>query len=149
MAEPAIPVDDPNRELPGPGPVAVREFPVREIPVARVPVDESAERATSPRLNGTAEAIGSAVGSAVESVRHLPDRLQEMKERFTVIRGRAQDEAANRASDLKETAQEKARVARHRAAYYSREYPLHVIAACAGVGFLVGVVMRIWRSRRG
>ncbi len=133
MAEPAIPVDDPNRELPGREPIAIRGFP---------------ERTYSPRLNGTAEAIGSAVGSAVVSVRHLPGRLQEMKERFTVIRDRAQEEAARRAATLKVTAQEKAREARTRAAYYSREYPLHVIAAAAGLGFIVGIVMRIWRSRR-
>ncbi len=133
MAEPAIPVDDPNRELPGREPILVREFP---------------QRTYSPRLNGTAEAIGSAVGSAVVSVRHLPDRLQEMKERFTVIRGRAREEAASRAADLRVTAREKAREARTRAAHYSREYPLHVIAAAAGLGFIVGIVMRIWRSRR-
>ncbi len=134
MAEPAIPVDDPNRELPGPGPVAVREI---------------SERPQNRRLNETAEAIGSAVGSAVETVKHLPDRFQDMKERFTVIRGRAQEEAASRAADLKETAQQRAREARTRAAHYSHEYPLHVIAAAAGLGFIVGIVMRIWRSSRG
>ncbi len=134
MAEPAFPVDDPNHELPGPGPVAVREV---------------SERPRNQRLNETAEAIGSAVGSAVETVKHLPDRLQEMRERFTVIRGRAQEEAVSRAADLKETAQQRAREARTRAAYYSREYPLHVIAAAAGLGFVVGIALRVWRSRRG
>ncbi len=124
MAEPAIPVDDPNREL---------------------PAEAAATR--NPRLNETAEAIGGAVGSAVDTVRHLPERLQEMKERFTVIRGRVQEDAATTATEWKETAREKAAQARNRAAQLAHDYPLHVIAAVAGLGFILGVALRIWRSR--
>lgn len=134
MAEPAIPVDNPNRELPQPGTVA-------ELPSARP------GPATNHRLNETAEAIGNAVGSAVETVRHLPERLQDMKERFTVIRGRAQEDAATRAAELKETAQQKAQQARTRAAHLAREYPLQVIAGVAGGAFILGFVLRIWRSK--
>ncbi len=125
MAEPAVPVDDPNRELPA----------------------QTAETNSNPRLNDTAEAIGGAVGSAVDTVRRLPERLQEMKERFTVIRGRLQEDAATTATEWKETARDKAAQARNRAAQLSHDYPLHVIAGVAGVGFVLGVALRIWRSR--
>jgi ElaB/YqjD/DUF883 family membrane-anchored ribosome-binding protein len=100
------------------------------------------------RLNEATGAIGGAVGSAVEEVRRLPERLEEMKARFTVIRGRAQEGAASKAADLKQAAREHAHGARSRAAYYAREYPLHVIAAVAGAGFALGIALRIWRSTR-
>ncbi len=130
MAEPVMPIEDPNRELPAPGPTIV-ELPER----------------SRPRLNGTAEAIGSAVGTAVETVRHLPDRLQDMKARFTVVRGRAREQAAIRAEDWKQTARSRVYEARNRAQFYAREYPLHVIAATAGAAFILGFALRIWRSR--
>ncbi len=126
MAEPAIPINDPTREL----------------------TTECALDTSASRLNGTAEAIGSAVGSAVDTVRHLPERLQEMKERFTVIRGRVQENAASTAQDWKETARDKAEQARSRAAQLAHDYPLHVIAGVAGLGFILGVTLRIWRSTR-
>jgi ElaB/YqjD/DUF883 family membrane-anchored ribosome-binding protein len=132
MAEPAMPIDDPNREP-----------PAHAVGLGVEP------RTSSTRLNQTADALGSAVGSAVENVRHLPQRLQEMKQRFTVIRGRTQKQAASKAADLKETARERAQAARTVAAYYAREYPLHVIAGAAGVGFILGIALRIWRSPRG
>ncbi len=124
MTEPAIRVDDPNRELPS-----------------------AATARNNPRLNDTAEVIGNAVGVAVESVRRLPERLQEMKERFTVIRGRVQEDAAAAAEEWKEVAREKAEQARNRAAQLAHDYPLHLIAGVAGVAFLGGVALRIWRSR--
>ena len=138
MAEPAIPIDDPNRELP------------RRAVVAPISTAEfGGANARNPRLNETAEAIGNAVGVAVESVRHLPERLQEVKERLTVLRGRSEEQAASQLADLKETARERAEIARTRAAYYTREYPLHVIAAIGGAGFVLGIALRIWRSTRG
>jgi ElaB/YqjD/DUF883 family membrane-anchored ribosome-binding protein len=106
----------------------------------------------NPRLNHTAESIGSAVGSAVERVRELPRRLQgrmqEMKQRFTVIRGRARGDASEAARDLKQTAEQKIVQARSRAAHYAREYPIQVILAVTGAAFILGFSLRIWRSTR-
>jgi len=32
--------------------------------------------------------------------------------------------------------------------YWTDEYPLHLLAAVAGLGFVAGVLLRIWRSNR-
>lgn len=109
------------------------------------------------QVQDTAEKIGTAVGTAVSVVRGLPDRLQEMKRRFTVIRGRAQggaldkatdlkDKAGETFNDLKDKAGERLIDARLRARRVAREYPLAVIAGAAGVGVIVGVLLRIWRD---
>ncbi len=125
MAEPAIPIRDPNRELPVRGCVA-----------------------RNPRLHEAAEAIGSAVGSAVDTVRSLPDRVQEMKHRFGVIQGRAQKQAMNAADEVKWRAQARARLTKIRARHLAHEYPLHVIGGVAAAGFVLGIALRIWRLRR-
>src|SRR3989442_1084941 len=49
---------------------------------------ESTSRRQNPRLNDTAEAIGNAVGNAAR-------RVQEMKDRFTVISGRTRASASS------------------------------------------------------
>jgi ElaB/YqjD/DUF883 family membrane-anchored ribosome-binding protein len=100
----------------------------------------------SAALQETAQTIGGAVGKAVETVQHLPERLQEMKERFTVISGRAQKDTMSKASELKEQAAEKVSEARSRADRLARQYPLQTIAVMAGIGLLLGIVLRIWRD---
>jgi hypothetical protein len=100
------------------------------------------------RLNNTAEAIGTAVGTAVERVRQIPERLADMKQRFTLIRGRARDRATDKATDLRDTAQDTARQVRTRAQYYANHYPVQTILGIAGVAFVFGFVLRIWRSNR-
>jgi ElaB/YqjD/DUF883 family membrane-anchored ribosome-binding protein len=98
-------------------------------------------------LNSAAENIGSAVGNAVENAR---TRLQEMKERFTVIRGRAQRELSTKAGDvadeLKQQAQRTVSDARTRAEHLARRNPLGSIAAAAALGFVMGIVLRLWRD---
>ena len=118
--------------------------PVFSKNTARYP-DLAPERSNAA-LNTTAEKVGNAVGSAVDTVRHLPDRLQEMKERFTVIRGRAKDEAISKAEELKDEAKLKAVEARNRAQRLAHDYPLHTILGAAGIGFIIGVGLRIWRN---
>ncbi|HEV2115995.1 MAG TPA: hypothetical protein VGR48_08215 [Terriglobales bacterium] len=73
--------------------------PERELPAAKAGVN--------PRLNETAHAIGSALGSATRQV-------QNMRERFTVIRGGAQD-GRSTAEHLKATAQQKVQEIKERA----------------------------------
>src|SRR5512146_2173310 len=123
--------------------------PDRELPPADVQ--------RNARLHETAETIGAAVGSAVESVRELPRRLQrelprrmqDMKQRFTVIRGRTSQDASAAAAEWKQTAQHKVSQARHRAEYLAHEYPIHVIVGAAVTAFVIGFALRVWRSNRG
>jgi ElaB/YqjD/DUF883 family membrane-anchored ribosome-binding protein len=73
--------------------------PERELPAANARVN--------PRLNETAHAIGSALGSATRQVHNV-------RERFTVIRGGAQD-GRSAAEHLKATAQQKVQEIKERA----------------------------------
>lgn len=81
----------------------------------------------SPRLNSAAETVGSALGAAVSSVRNIPSTLHEAKSRFTVIRGRKQQDVEDAAegtmnrireagADIKERAREGLDEARERLA---------------------------------
>lgn len=147
MAEPVLRTPDtPNFDTyPAPTPSAERTLP------AGNPGDE--------RLNETAEQIGASVGKAVRTVKQLPDQLGSLKDRFTVIRGRGQsaatekaremkDAAAERARELRRTASERLQRTRRRIDQLVDEYPLQVILGAAGVAFLLGVTLRVWRSNR-
>ena len=105
--------------------------------------------ARDERLNDAAEQIGSNIGRAIRGVRQLPDQLLSLKERFTVIRGRGRRVASEKAQDLKKAAGEQVQRTRRRINGAVNEYPLQVILAAAGVAFLLGVGLRVWRSNRG
>lgn len=138
--------------------VDVAEPEVEREPADRrhlLPLDSEivSPRAEVSRVESAAGSIGNAVGLAVVTVRELPERLrmkqrlQEMKQRFTLIRGRAQGEAAEKADELRAKAVDKYAEARTRAARLARQYPFGVIAAAAGLGLLVGIALRVWRDR--
>jgi hypothetical protein len=100
------------------------------------------------RLRETAETVGSAVGRAVNMARDLPRRVEEMKERFTIIRGRAKEDAAATAEEVRETAKHKMRQAQTRVQFYAREYPIEFILGVGAFGFVIGMFLRAWRSSR-
>lgn len=155
---------DPNRQMRSRNPLRPSEprlDPERELPehatpssLGRFPVDM--ER-TSPRLNRTAESMGSALGAAVSRLRQVPNRLQDAKRRFTVIRGRKQqdaraaaDEAIERireaSADVKDKARLTVRDARVRTNQYVHGNPLQAIAGAAALGMLMGAGLRLWRD---
>lgn len=107
---------------------------------------ERAASRSNLALNTAAENLGNAVGTAVDRVKRLPDRVQEMKQRFTVIRGRTQQNLASSAGDLKDQAQRRVAQVRTRARLLARREPLQVIMAAAVLGCVLGVVLRIWRD---
>ncbi len=119
--------------------------PLGELPIRRVPRerDEGANR-----VRGTAQTVGSAVGKVVNKARELPGRLAEMKERFTVIRGRTQENAASKASEIGENAKQKVSEARTRIEHYAHESPLQFVLGVGGACFVVGMILRMWRSSR-
>ncbi len=118
-----------------------REYPDSR-PLGEIPGEPS------PRLKGTAETVGSAVGRAINKARDLPRRVAEMKERFTVIRGKTQESAASTAEDFKETAKQKARQAQTRVQHYAHEYPLQFIGVVGATCVVLGMILRVWRSSR-
>lgn len=103
-------------------------------------------------MSQAAERVGSVVGTAVLAARRLPQHLNStlgaVKNRLILVKGRGAREVNSRAADLKEAAGNTARNAQMRARYYANEYPLHVLAGVAGLAFLAGFGLRIWRGSR-
>ena len=84
---------------------ADRELPERGTPGAIGHIPEDHER-ENPRLNQAAESVGRALGSAVSGVRGIPDKLNEGKQRFTVIRGGAGDTASDAKKKVNEAVEQ-------------------------------------------
>ena len=129
----------------------------------------------NPRLNETAEKIGSAVGDMVnraqEARRHFDSMKQDLgrtsEGKLGEIRRRAQEKWSNaaeatqeRLEDWKQTARhsaeeardaimERTRELRSKTRAYVHENPHHVILGIAGAAFAIGLTARIWRSQRG
>jgi ElaB/YqjD/DUF883 family membrane-anchored ribosome-binding protein len=146
MAEPVYPNDETRR--------TVREAaaPMGTVETAPGPSLAAPDRELPPpsRLDSAAERVGSAVGSAFEQVKQLPNHLQEIKGRLIVMGRRTREDAARGAREISRelqlNARVKAREARTRARFYAHEYPLETIAAVAGLGFVLGVILRLWRD---
>lgn len=152
--------------------------PERQIAsVSAVPEQGAGRRPPGPssaRLHTAAEAVGVALGRAVNSARDLSRHTEEVKERSRQSAEEKVATAKERVAEIAESASRKtaetyadakARVgdklteakqvagrrldeARIRAQSIADEYPLQVIAGTAGAAFLAGVMLRIWRSSR-
>ena len=129
----------------------------------------------NPRLNETAEKIGSAVGDVVnraqEARRRFESAKQDVRERSESkvegIRRRAQERWSNAtetvqqrleawkqtalasADDARQVITSRGREFRTKARGYVDENPYHVILGIAGAAFAIGLTIRIWRSQRG
>jgi ElaB/YqjD/DUF883 family membrane-anchored ribosome-binding protein len=146
-SEPIVPLNSTETEDEAPDYVSPAGSIDHQLP-ERATIHKEAEVSGPGGLHDTTEAVGAAMGRAVGKVKDLPRRVSEMKERFTVIRGRGREEALSRADELKENAKQRVTDARTYAAYYSREYPLQFIAAVGAAGFVLGMILRMWRSSR-
>jgi ElaB/YqjD/DUF883 family membrane-anchored ribosome-binding protein len=105
----------------------------------------------------------------MEQVDNLVDRAGAIQDAATQTVSRLAETAASRASEMRDHAatriEELRRVAtnemrqardnvrkgileaRRKTKYWQREYPVQTIAAIAGAAFVVGIVLRTWRSR--
>ncbi len=141
-----------------PDPLRTDDFPEFDT----YPSPESQEDAGGSSPQSAAEQLGSTVGRAMRVARELPQRVDQMRvdlrHRMTVIRGGASSSLANKASELKEAAQQKledgkqravelARQARERAARITDERPLQVLLGIFAAGFIAGVAFRLRRNR--
>lgn len=132
--------------------------------------------AHNPRLNRTAESIGSALGTTVgrlrsgltlvqkrqgEATHGITEKISEQAHELSAAAieraeqlGDVAEETAGRIAD---TAQQQWTVvrantrrivfrAREQAAVMKEEKPLHLIGAFAALSFVVGFTLRVWRS---
>ena len=128
----------------------------------------------NPRLNETAEKIGSAMGEMVnraqdarrkissaqdDARRSSGSKVDEIKQRAQEKWADATDAAQQRLDDWKRTARDSAenakeqivqrtREAREKTRAYVDENPHHLILGIAGAAFAIGLAARIWRSQR-
>jgi ElaB/YqjD/DUF883 family membrane-anchored ribosome-binding protein len=107
MRDPIYPTREPiTSDHPGvPRANEERELPERATPSALGHIPD--ERESNPRLNQAAENVGRALGSAVSGVRGIPERLDEGKQRFTVIRGGATSNAKARVNEAVDQVRDK------------------------------------------
>ena len=74
--------------------------------------------------------------------------LDEVGQRVSAAYERVQSGVAEAFERTKWKSEELARRARSRARYVLHNYPLHLIAVVAGVAFVAGIFLRVWRSNR-
>ena len=129
----------------------------------------------NPRLNETAEKIGSTVGEMVNRAQDVRRRFETMKqdlgessgskveefkhrahEQWSNVTGAAQQRLENWKQSARDSAEEardaivqRTREARMKARAYVHENPHHVLLGIAGAAFALGLTARIWRSQRG
>jgi ElaB/YqjD/DUF883 family membrane-anchored ribosome-binding protein len=144
-SEPVVPVgrvDSVTETSTRPGHIA------GELPIASDVTVPQPELTPGSPLRGTAQSVGTAFGKAVAKARGVPSRMAELRQRFTVIRGKAREDTASAAQDIRQNARQKLTSVRTRAQYYAHEHPLEFIVAAGGVGVVLGFALRIWRSSR-
>ena len=147
-------------------PVSARN--VAEMPPALPPAEQNR------KLNEAAAKIGRSAGRTAATVQELPRRASDVAEETKATGASKMDELRDRVSQAADQAQqsvseayERAKIqatrsynqarrqtadtlvaARSRARHVMHEYPFHVIATAAAIGFVGGVLLRIWRSSR-
>ncbi len=138
--------------------------PARELEAGKI----------SPRLNRVAEAVGSAAATVVNRTREVSGtgrrtadtmkagvtaRIDDARQGAREIAGLVRDTVEEKYEDVKQSVREevedlKQSTSRNwdeaalRVRQLANEYPLHVIAATAALGFAAGALLRIWRSSR-
>lgn len=91
--------------------------------------------------------------TAQEKVEDLKQRavtaVEEARIQATAKLEEAKVKASRLTQDAMDSASQRARIVRRRAALLSYERPLAVIAGIGGAAFLLGVILRVMRGKRG
>jgi len=89
--------------------------------------------------------------SVAEKVTDWKETAEETLSKVRQSTSAAYEESKARARAMyeqaRQTSGEVSRRVRVRAQYLSDEYPVQIIASVAGVAFIVGVLLRFWRSK--
>jgi hypothetical protein len=116
-----------------------------------VPESASAAGFETPRLDRFTTDVG-IKDRVAEKASELKQRGAEVAERATAYASDLKEEAMAAGSRWAEIARENTQRAIKRSRELSRtaanDYPLHVIAAAAVVGILIGIGLRAWREHR-
>jgi len=106
------------------------------------------------RLRAAARRLGGAIGEAAADVRRLRRGLQNVSRETRAVKEQIRARAEEAKDNIAEVTQKGAlqakwrvRRARRQMTRYCQQNPLQVISAVAGVAFIGGVALRMWRSR--
>ena len=164
---PEVPSVDPERELP---PAAERANPrLNEAAEAIGSALGSATRQVQNARDRFTVIRGGGPGSSpAEQIRQTADELkqaaqekvEDMRQRASMAVEQARIEAGAKLEDARvkasrltqdavDSASERARMLRRRAARLTRERPLAVIGVIGAAAFLLGIILRVRRGKRG
>src|SRR5688572_29620921 len=108
--------------------------------------------AYDPRRRRSMTDAGNQIAGTIERARHLarelPQRMDDVRQRVDMIRGRVGEQSAQQFDRARMFAGRAWHDVRFRADRMRRERPLQVLAGAAIAAFAVGAMLRIWRSRR-
>lgn len=137
--------------------------PFAEPALPESTADAEVPRESDRKLVNAAETVGSALGSAVGTIRgkvqsglevvrmRSAEKGTNMDELTEKVRNRTEavkEQANRRVQEWSSTAQRRIRDLRVRARDFSRERPEELILAIGGVAMIAGIILRLWRSNR-
>jgi len=145
----ALPTEQDNHLEPTSGrPLFPPLPPERSMPINPV---EREKRMHKPLAERASELLDSTTREAEKLYDEARTRASDLMDTTRREAERLYDEARIRASEGYERWSEKAQDAtdqtRHVARYLRNEYPLQLIGVLAGAAFVVGMSLRIWRSK--
>jgi ElaB/YqjD/DUF883 family membrane-anchored ribosome-binding protein len=107
---------------------------------------DSASATVSDLRDSATATVTDLKDSAAEKLDVLKDRATDLSQRASERIGELKNTAGERMSDFGETARNRLYFARRRARYLTNEYPVQTILGFAGLAFVIGFALRIWRS---
>ncbi len=110
------------------------------------------ERPVPPGKRGlrrTARALGSTAATVVHRARHLPERVQELKNQVLAGAIRVRVKTSNKTNELTRQAKQQVWELRAQARRSSRRNPLSTLALAGIAGLALGIGLRLWRNHRG
>ena len=122
--------------------------PLLDAEYAHRPLLVERPRATRNSLNRMARAIGSTAGMAVTRARHLPSRIEELKEEVAAGARRSRAESSDKTGEITNRAERNAREMGQQLRRYSRQNPFTTLGVAGIAGLVLGFGLRLWRDHR-
>jgi ElaB/YqjD/DUF883 family membrane-anchored ribosome-binding protein len=126
----------------------------RRLNEAAAKIGQAAGKTTAtvrelPRRTDVSPATKSTVGSKVEEIKgRVSEAAEQAQQAVSDTYDRAKAQASRSYNQARRQAADTVQSTRFRVRHIMHEYPFHVIAAAAVIGFVAGVALRIWRSSR-
>ena len=124
---------------------AETRVPGPELVAVGPPTPPERELPSAPKTEQLKQKVQEKVEDLKETVTRTTARAREQA---AETYERARDTVANAYSQSRDKTAETLQRTRLRSRYYMDEYPLRVIAGVGAAAFVMGIILRIWRSNR-